>query len=242
MSSYGPPPGPSPGHPQEPWRERKPDEHSAEVYAEPSDPWGGQGLWNAPASPAPDQERWAALGSQSAVPPGYPAGDPNSTWPPFATQPPKRSGGKTGLMLTLGALAVLLGVGGGTALYLAGQNGGTTPLADPTATPSTPVNDDRASPSVGPDATTTTPPATSTDVRFVQEGQCVSKEGTEEKPKLLVTPCGPRTYEVLVRIDGSVSGESEAKTKCAKVKGYTHFYFFDSPLDTLGYVLCLKAR
>ena len=79
--------------------------------------------------------------------------------------------------------------------------------------------------------------------RFVKAGQCVRNQGPAGgKPKLLISECAPKTYEVLRRIDGATSGEKDAATKCAKVDGYTNWYFFDSELDTLDFVLCLKQR
>ncbi|WP_375373504.1 hypothetical protein [Micromonospora sp. ATA51] len=47
---------------------------------------------------------------------------------------------------------------------------------------------------------------------------------------------------MLRRFDGATSGEKDAQAKCAKVDGYTNWYFFDSELDTLDFVLCLKQR
>lgn len=44
------------------------------------------------------------------------------------------------------------------------------------------------------------------------------------------------------RFDGPTSGEKDAEAKCAKVPGYTNWFFFDSELDTLDFVLCLKQR
>jgi hypothetical protein len=35
------------------------------------------------------------------------------------------------------------------------------------------------------------------------------------------------------------SGEPDAVAKCAKVAGYTDWYFFNSELDALDFVLCL---
>ncbi|GAB3950012.1 hypothetical protein GCM10027614_49730 [Micromonospora vulcania] len=47
---------------------------------------------------------------------------------------------------------------------------------------------------------------------------------------------------MLSRVDGPTSGERDAEAKCAKVENYTNWYFFDSELDTLDFVLCLKQR
>jgi hypothetical protein len=52
---------------------------------------------------------------------------------------------------------------------------------------------------------------------------------------------GPRG-EPAGALDGVTSGEPDAVAKCAKVAGYTDWYFFNSELDTLDFVLCLKAR
>lgn len=59
---------------------------------------------------------------------------------------------------------------------------------------------------------------------------------------MLISGCGAKTYQVLRRFDGATSGEKDAQAKCAKVDGYTNWYFFDSELDTLDFVLCLKQR
>ena len=92
-------------------------------------------------------------------------------------------------------------------------------------------------------APTAPAPASSADPRFVKVGQCVRNEGPAGgKPKLLITDCAPKTYEVLRRFDGATSGERDAEAKCGKVEGYTNWYFFDSELDTLDFVLCLKQR
>ena len=48
--------------------------------------------------------------------------------------------------------------------------------------------------------------------------------------------------EVLKRVDGATSGEKDAESKCAVVRGYTNWYFYDSELDGLDFVLCLRAR
>jgi hypothetical protein len=41
------------------------------------------------------------------------------------------------------------------------------------------------------------------------------------------------------RFGGVTSGEPDAVAKCAKVAGYTDWYFFNSELDALDFVLCL---
>ncbi|MGW4151869.1 LppU/SCO3897 family protein [Micromonospora chersina] len=253
MSNFGPPGGGSP----EPWGGRRPDDG----YAPPADPrydpgYGGQpGGWGEPPTqhyeppvqrydqptqsyePAP---AWNA-GPPPAAPPyqGYPADPGYGGQPPYAEPtPPKR--GKGPLLVVLVVLAVLL-LGGAGAYWVLGRDdatptGGTAsssgPAAEPTGAASEPA-----------DAATTPPaPASSTDPRFVKAGQCVANEGGSAQPKLVIAECGAKTYQVLRRIDGSTSGKKDAESKCAKVEGYTDWYFFDSQLDTLDFVLCLKRR
>jgi hypothetical protein len=43
---------------------------------------------------------------------------------------------------------------------------------------------------------------------------------------------------VLARFDGTI----DFKGKCAKVAGYQYHYYFDSELDVLDFVLCLKKH
>ncbi|WP_446220852.1 LppU/SCO3897 family protein [Micromonospora sp. IBHARD004] len=140
------------------------------------------------------------------------------------------------MIAVLAVLAVLV-LGGAATLYLLGrddaapQAGTTQPSAtDPSAAATQP-------------AATAPAPASSADPRFVKVGQCVRNAAPAGgKPKLLISACGAKTYQVLRRYDGATSGEKDAQAKCAKVDGYTDWYFFDSELDTLDFVLCLKQR
>jgi hypothetical protein len=61
-----------------------------------------------------------------------------------------------------------------------------------------------------------------------------------DEPELVITDCDEGTFRVLKRIDGRTTGDADAKKKCAKVADYTNYFWFDSPLDTLDYVLCLQ--
>jgi hypothetical protein len=63
----------------------------------------------------------------------------------------------------------------------------------------------------------------------------VQNTGTEDAPMLRVVTCGPGTFQVLSRIDGTVD-----IGKCKQVPGSTHHYFYDTTPDTLDFVLCLK--
>ncbi|MCX4387683.1 hypothetical protein OG777_12165 [Micromonospora peucetia] len=205
----------APGHGDpDPWHGRRPDE--------PYDPSAGRGGWEDP----PQRGGWE---------------DPpqRGGW----EDPPQRRRRVAPVVAVLATVALLVLVGGAAVLYLLGQNE-ETPVA--TASEPAPVAE-TAPPDATASATAAAPstpaPESSTDPRFVKAGQCVRNDGpTDGKPKLLISDCAPQTYEVLRRIDGATSGEKDAATKCAEVDGYTNWYFFDSELDTLDFVLCLKQR
>jgi hypothetical protein len=135
---------------------------------------------------------------------------------------------------------LLVGIGA-TAIYLLGQQDGETPKRPATQASSepSPIGEPSAT---GEPAPTEPAAEVSTNTLFVKVGQCVKDEGTSGKPELVITECGAKTYEVLARFDGVTSGGNDAKTKCAKITGYTNWYFFNSELDTLDFVLCLKNR
>ncbi|SCG50426.1 hypothetical protein GA0070613_1925 [Micromonospora inositola] len=257
MTNFGPPVGGS----REPWGGRRPDD----AYAPPADPrYDAQpGGWGEP--PAQRYEPTAGTGWEGQTPgqptyasgyppyqptaqgyppagqPGYPPAAPYvGDAHPYADPPPPPKRGKGPLIAVLAVLAVL--VLGGAATYLLGRDdpapvAGSTQPSDPGAEPSAAAS--------APDAPAATAPApaSSADPRFVKAGQCVRNEGPAGgKPKLLISGCGAKTYQVLRRFDGATSGEKDAQAKCAKVDGYTNWYFFDSELDTLDFVLCLKQR
>lgn len=148
------------------------------------------------------------------------------------------------LVAVLGIVAVLaLGVGAGVLWFRTGDD------EAPATSGSGPAPDVAASVSSAEAATSTNPtpsvaaPDSSTNPRFVEVGQCVRNDGPAGgTPELLITECGPQTYEVLLRVDGPTTGEEDAATKCASVGGYTNWFFFDSDLDALDFVLCLKER
>lgn len=173
------------------------------------------------------------------APPAFPPAGPGPGGPPYP-EPPRPGRGRGRLVAVLAAVVVLVLVGA-AAFWVFGRDEA-APVSGP-GTPSAPA----AGPSVGASeqavpATTAAAPASSTDPRFVRVGQCVRNDGGVAEPKLVITECAAKTYEVLRRIDGSTSGEKDAEAKCAKVAGYTDWFFFDSQLDTLDFVLCLKRR
>ncbi|GID29101.1 LppU/SCO3897 family protein [Paractinoplanes brasiliensis] len=217
MSQNGPYSGP-------PWSHGSSDE----PYAEPADPWGDHG-----AAQVPEQSSWGGhppsiqqqpvsfhSAPMSPVSGGGPSWDRN---PPQ----PKRNTPIIALVATLGVLIV---IGLGTTAWLLNQrNNQQQKQAAPTASVTEPV--------AGP------APQGSEDARFnVKKGDCVVNEGTDEEPNMRATACVTGTYEVLARFTGKATGEKDAERKCAKVTGYTKWFFYDSALDDLDFVLCLKEH
>lgn len=244
MANYGPPGGsPEPWggrRPDDQWRQPAPDQpHPPTVPVQPA---GGQSYDQFPSEPYGPAQRYPAVGSTESLPERY---GPTEQYPPGGPLAypgnPSSGRGRGPLVAVLVVLAMLV-VGGGTLWYLLGDDdepSTTTGAALPTA----PVEPDATTADPAGPTATTPAPASSADPRFVKAGQCVRNEGPAGgKPKLLITECAPRTYEVLRRFDGATSGERDAEAKCGKVEGYTNWYFFDSELDTLDFVLCLKQR
>ena len=209
---------------------------SVEPYTEPADPWGDAATQSSPApdsawggqpmSASPAAENSAAYGPYNPAPPG---GAPPAWQQP--TSPAKRRNAP------IVALVVVLGLlicgGLGTAAWLVQRTG--TPEASesgrPDSSPTAAATTDVAVPE----------PRSSEDARFVTTGKCVRNEGTTDNiPDLKIVSCTTGTYEVLKRVDGKTTGEADAESKCGKVKKYTKWYFYDSELDSLDFVLCLK--
>jgi hypothetical protein len=217
MSQNGPYPGsPFPGR-----------DADGQPYAEPADPWGDQGAavpdpsWSVPQQPLRHQP---VAVPQSGSLSGAPMWGP----PVPVPAPPKRNTPIVALVITLGVLIV---VGLGTTAWL---------LNGQAAKRDKPASAAQASASVAADPGAGT--QSSEDARFVKAGQCVVNQGTEGKPVMHKSVCASGAYEVLKRIDGPTTGEADAKSKCSRVPGYTKWYFFDSSLDELDFVLCLKER
>jgi hypothetical protein len=257
MSHYGPPGGHYPGQPQEPWQGRgEPD-----PYGQSPPQSSGQKPWDDPPPQPPyghSQPGYPPYAQPAHAEPGYdddrggyeatrayeqtyaPAGSEPPWADPAPPAPvPDRRGGMPILVLAV-VLALLVFGGGGTALYLLGR-GEEPATAEASPQASTPAPSGAARPSGAAKASTPGPQA-STDARFVKVGQCVKNEGAASQPRLVITKCGARTYQVLARIDGATTGERDAKAKCGKVRGYTDWFFFNSELDALDFVLCLKLR
>ncbi len=237
--------GPYPGQPSQPWSGGS----SHEPYTEPADPWGDHPTAHAPEPGWGHHPTAQASGSAwgahpASMPPapessvGYPA--PHSYTAPAWDQPPppppprRRNTPIVALVVVLGLL--ICGGLGTTAWLLNQRETGSTPGGTPGAAASrpatVPATDDVADPQ----------PRSSTDARFVAKGQCVRNEGTADRPEMQILPCARGTYEVLKRVDGRTTGEADAEAKCAKVDKYTKWYFYDSELDSLDFVLCLRER
>lgn len=190
----------------------------------PGPPWssGGSEDYSEPSDPWGDQaapDPWAPIPQQ---PMSF-----HQTWatPPPHDSPPRRNTPMVALVVTLGVLMV---AGLGTALWLLNDRRQPPPTASPTT-----------SAAVDPGVA----PVGSEDARFnVKQGDCVLNEGTDDDPEMRTTVCTSGTYEVLKRIEGKTTGEKDAESKCSKVTGYTKWYFYDSSLDDLDFVLCLKEH
>jgi hypothetical protein len=166
---------------------------------------------------------WGAGQPAHPFEPSY-AYQPPPVWqtPP----PPRRRGPGTPIIVLVSLLGVLVVAGLAVTTYLVTRG-------DPADATATPVRS-AAQPSVATQDTA--------DARFVAAGQCVRNDGSEDVPQMRVTPCVKGAYEVLKRIDGATTGDKDAQVKCATVTGYTNWYFYDSELDGLDFVLCLRAR
>jgi hypothetical protein len=159
--------------------------------------------------------------------PGAPMNAPPPMWQAPAPAPRRRN---TPIIVLVVVLGLLILGGLGTAGWLLQHS------AKP-----------QAGASVQPTATSTATtgsvpePQSSEDARFVAKGQCVRNEGSaDDSPDLKIVSCASGTYEVLKRVDGRTTGEADAEAKCSKVAKYTKWYFYDSQLDSLDFVLCLR--
>jgi hypothetical protein len=140
-----------------------------------------------------------------------------------AEPPAKR--GPTGLIITLVAVLVVVLCGAGAlGYYLLKGGNDKTPAAQTQPSP-TQSNSPTAS------------AAPSYNPTSIIKGECVVNDGDDQAPKLRVVGCGPNTFQVQARFDGT-----KDDTKCDTVAGSTHKYFYDTTPDTLDFVLCLKKQ
>ena len=214
MSQNGPYSGP-------PWSGGSSDE----PYTEPADPWSESGpevaepAWGPPPQPSIPQQPASYHSAQVSG-----ASGPVTAAPMWA-QPPA-AGRNTPIVALVVVLGLLIVVGLGTTAWLLNDQQKANRQAQLTTSASS-----------APDTV-----QGSEDARFVVAGQCVVNQGTNDEPDMRRTVCTTGTYEVLKVLKGKTTGEKDAEAKCAKVPGYTNWYFYDSEFDDLDFVLCLKKR
>ena len=204
--------GPYPGPPSHPWSSGEDDAYSA-----PADPWGEQAGWAATPASEPHPLYSSPYGG---------------TAPPMWGAPPPPRRRNTAIVALVVIVGLLTAGGIGTAAWLLSRNatpaGGEPAVLPSATTPPTTANLPDPQPSEG--------------ARFVKKGECVRNEGSAAAPAMTIVPCASGTYEVLKRVDGRTTGQADAEAKCSKVPAYTKWYFYDSELDSLDFVLCLKER
>src|SRR6266568_4723860 len=124
--------------------------------------------------------------SQGSDPWGQPGYDPYAE-----PRPPAPGRNSTALVVVLVSVLVLVLCGGGVAaLYLIGAKDHPRAASGPGAPAS------RA-------ATSASASASTTDPNSILKGQCVVNDGSADAPVLRVVGCGPNTFEVLARFDGT---------------------------------------
>jgi hypothetical protein len=215
-------------------------------YSEPADPWGEY----APPTPTPAwSDNPQSVPPSTGMSPGWTAAtEPAPGWTPAAEHapgwtpaaepavppappplPPRRNAPIVALVLALG---ILIAVGIGVAGWLLSDKN-RTKAAD--QTPSQAVTSTVAASQAAQHGTG--------DGFAVAAGECVgvTQAATKkEQPTLHKAVCASGTFKVLKRIDGKTTGSADAIRKCnEQAKGYDNYFFYDSALDSLDYVLCL---
>ncbi|WP_422756873.1 LppU/SCO3897 family protein [Micromonospora sp. WMMD708] len=144
-----------------------------------------------------------------------------------------------GLVVVL-LLCACLGVGG---WFILASDDGDEP-ATPTGNSATPTGNGptQGTPTNAPDPTgeptTAEPTPTPTRAEQIVKGDCVVNDGTASDAELRKVPCGPNTYEVLLRIPASTNGERCRSLAPESNANYVH----DNSVDLFDYVLCLRKR
>jgi hypothetical protein len=226
------PTGPYPGQPSQPWS----DGGSDEPYKPPADPWGDQPTADAPEAIWGHPTSMRQVADDAATyqgPPTFGASALNTPPPGWGQPPPPPRRRNTPIVALVVVLGLLICGGLGTTAWLLNQRGDDAARGQGAITPAA---------STAPDGAVVPGPQSSEDARFVKKGQCVRNENTPEKPEMKIVACASGTLEVLKRLDGRTTGEADAEAKCAKVPSYTKWFFYDSELDSLDFVLCLRER
>ncbi|MEU5910767.1 hypothetical protein [Micromonospora sp. NPDC047527] len=95
-----------------------------------------------------------------------------------------------------------------------------------------------ALPSDAPSPAAPTPAAPTPERDEFARGDCVVNDGTEADADLRKVPCGPNTYQVLLRIPATTDGDRCQTLAPQATANYVH----DNSVDLFDYVLCLKKR
>ncbi|MEU7753366.1 hypothetical protein AB0B57_06830 [Micromonospora sp. NPDC049101] len=150
--------------------------------------------------------------------------------PPVA--PVKRTGRKVALIIALVVVLLLcpcLGLAGWAIWRVAdaGNDGRTPSTSAPVVPPVLPS-----------DVPSSAPPTPDEDEDEFATGDCLVNEGTEDAAELRKVPCGPNTYQVLLRIPATTDS-----ARCdALPPPISATYVHDNAVDLLDYVLCLRKR
>jgi hypothetical protein len=81
-----------------------------------------------------------------------------------------------------------------------------------------------------------TNPAPTNPAARAREGDCLSITGPKDALVVRIVPCGPDTYQVVQRFDGTAD-----TGRCAAVPGSNSSYWFKDPADSGNdFVLCLR--
>ncbi|MBW4703898.1 hypothetical protein J7462_19375 [Micromonospora sp. RL09-050-HVF-A] len=146
------------------------------------------------------------------------------------------------MALIIGLVVVLLLcpclVVGGWFLLASGDSDDPAPEAVASASPTEngPTGNAPTEPTVEP--TTAEPTPTPTRAEQIVRGDCVVNDGTASDADLRKVPCGPNTYEVLLRIPASTNGDRCKSLAPESNANYVH----DNSVDLFDYVLCLRKR
>jgi hypothetical protein len=151
--------------------------------------------------------------------------------------------GPIALVVVLSLVVAMFVCGGGAlGLYLIGGRSGTAAAMPAAATgPATPSGSARPAtgqPSSGKAASASpTPSSSPLNPAAIVKGECVANDGTEDIPKLRLTPCAPGSFLVVGRFDGT-----DDVHQCDTVPGATHNFFYRTDPANLSFVLCLKRQ
>jgi hypothetical protein len=270
MSTYGPPGGPYPGQPQDPWEAQSRREgaddacYLPENYASEQE-WSAQaggGYSQQPYRSGYDYPRSYTSGYDNGDNGGSDAGyaDPSYADPRYGDQnygdqsfgpgwespleAPERPSRRGRGPLIAAVVIVSLLVVGGVGSYLLYQdrqhdvaNGPRSGV--PVSTAPRVTQPASASPNAAPGAGagTGSPAAPDGDAFTAKVGECLVNRGDEGHPEMKKVACGPNTYQVLKRIDGTAD-----KARCNGTPNLTDWYFYDHPDNSRDFVLCLHKR